>query len=92
MSKQESNSEKSTEKILEYDLYVKMPLEDTHLLGYISEADDHIMNIRHAENEEHLVKIIVPADLLDTAMEMLELLKTEINLEVVKYGPNPGHP
>jgi len=81
-----------SEEILEYDIYVKMPLKEAHLLGYLSESYDNVMNIRHAGVDDGTVKVIVPADLMDEVMEMLELLKEEINLEVVRYEPNPGHP
>jgi hypothetical protein len=81
-----------SDEILEYDVYVRMPIKEAHLLGYMSEAYDNVMNIRHAEAEDGTLKIIVPADLFDEVMTMLDLLKEEINLEVVKYGPNPGHP
>jgi glycine cleavage system regulatory protein len=62
------------------------------LLGYLSESYDNVMNIRHAGVDDGTVKIIVPADLMDEVMEMLNLLKDEIDLEVVRYEPNPGHP
>ncbi len=81
-----------SDKILEYDLYVRMPLKEAHLLGYLSESYDNVMNIRHAGVEDGTVKVIVPADLFDEVMQMLELLKEEIDLEVVRYEPNPGHP
>lgn len=81
-----------SKEILEYDIYVKMALKEAHLLGYLSEAYDNVMNIRHAGIDDGTVKVIVPADLMDEVMEMLELLKEEINLEVVRYEPNPGHP
>ena len=81
-----------SKKILEYDLYVKMPVKEAHLLGYLSESYDNVMNIRHAGVDDGTVKVIVPADLFDEVMEMLELLKDEIDLEVERYEPNPGHP
>lgn len=81
-----------SKKILEYDIYLKMPIEETHLLGYLAEAEEHLMNIRHSENEENAVKIIVPADLLEEVLNMLEILKEEIDLEILYYEPNPGHP
>jgi len=85
------NSKSDFKEILEYDIYVKMPIEDTHLLGYLAEAEEHLMNIRHSENVENAVKIIVPADLLTEVLNMLEILKEEINLEILYYEPNPGH-
>lgn len=81
-----------SERVFEYNVYVRMPKEEIHMLGYILEADDHIMNIRHTDETDSTVKIIVPADLLSEAMTMLENLKEEIPLEIVRYEPNPGNP
>jgi hypothetical protein len=69
-----------------------MPVEDTHILGYLAEAEEHIMNIRHSELVDNAVKVIVPADLLQEALRMLELLKEELPLEILRYEPNPGYP
>jgi len=85
--------EKDREKeILEYDIYVKMPVEETHILGYLAEAEEHIINIRHSELIDGAVKVIVPALLLDEALRMLELVKEELPLEIIRYEPNPGYP
>jgi len=88
----EQNTSFNEKEVLEYDIYLRMPVEQAHLVGYLSEADDHIMNIRHAKTPDSTLKIVVPADMFDEAMKMLELLKEEIDLEVVRYEPNPGHP
>jgi hypothetical protein len=82
----------SENTVLEYDIYVRMPVEDTHILGYLAEAEEHIMNIRHSELVDNAVKVIVPADLLQEALRMLELLKEELPLEILRYEPNPGYP
>jgi len=86
-----SDSNRATQ-VQEYDVYVKMPVEYAHLLGYLSEAEDHIMNIRHADNDEKAVKIIVPSAFLQQVLDMLESLKEEFDLVVLRYEPNPGHP
>lgn len=69
-----------------------MPVEETHLLGYIAEAEEHIFNIRHCELIDGAVKVIVPAYFLQEALRMLELIKEEIPLEILRYEPNPGYP
>jgi hypothetical protein len=81
-----------SEPVSEYNLYVRMPKHEIHMLGYIMEADDHIMNIRHTDESDSTVKIIVPADLLTEAIDMLNQLKEELELEIIRYGPNPGNP
>ncbi len=78
------------EKPKEYDLFVKIRPEDIHVLCYIAEAEDNLMNIRHV-TDEGLLKIIVPADLLEEALTFLESIKRRINLEVVETRANPGH-
>ena len=80
------------EGILEYDIYVKMPVEETHILGYLAEAEEHLINIRHSELIDGAVKVIVPAGLLEEALQMLELIKEELPLKIIRYEPNPGYP
>ncbi len=77
-------------RVAEYDLFVKIRPEDIHVLCYIAEAEDNLMNIRHV-TDEGLLKIIVPADLLDEVKSFLESIKNRIDLEVVEIRANPGH-
>jgi len=75
---------------LEYDLFIRIRPEDIHLLCYIAEAEDNLMNIRHV-TDEGLLKIIVPADLLEELKSFLQSIKKRIDLEVVEIRANPGH-
>ncbi|PZC52593.1 MULTISPECIES: DUF4911 domain-containing protein [unclassified Mesotoga] len=77
-------------RVAEYDLFVKIRPEDIHVLCYIAEAEDNLMNIRHVTDED-LLKIIVPADLLDEVKSFLKSIKNRIDLEVVEIRANPGH-
>ncbi|HCO69793.1 DUF4911 domain-containing protein [Mesotoga sp.] len=77
-------------RVAEYDLFVKIRPEDIHVLCYIAEAEDNLMNIRHV-TDEGLLKIIVPADLLDEVKSFLKSIKNRIDLEVVEIRANPGH-
>ncbi|AKI98035.1 DUF4911 domain-containing protein [Kosmotoga pacifica] len=74
----------------EYDLYVRIARPDIHVLCYIAEAQDNLMNIRHTTEEGYL-KIIVPGDLLEEALKFLDSIKNVIDLEVVEIRENPGH-
>ncbi|OAA30050.1 hypothetical protein AT15_00625 [Kosmotoga arenicorallina S304] len=74
----------------EYDLYLKIARPDIHVLCYIAEAEDNLMNIRHTTEEGYL-KVIVPGDLLQEALNFLDSIKNVINLEVVEIRENPGH-
>ncbi|HNS36002.1 MULTISPECIES: DUF4911 domain-containing protein [unclassified Mesotoga] len=75
---------------LEYDLFIRIRPEDIHVLCYIAEAEDNLMNIRHV-TDEGLLKIIVPADLLEELKSFLQSIKKRIDLEVVEIRANPGH-
>ncbi|PNE22973.1 hypothetical protein V511_03640 [Mesotoga sp. Brook.08.YT.4.2.5.1] len=75
---------------LEYDLFIRIRPEDIHVLCYIAEAEDNLMNIRHV-TDEGLLKIIVPAGLLEELKSFLQSIKKRIDLEVVEIRANPGH-
>lgn len=77
-------------KTVEYDLFIRIRPEDIHVLCYIAEAEDNLMNIRHV-TDEGLLKIIVPADLLDEVKSFLKSIRNRIDLEVVEIRANPGH-
>lgn len=78
------------EKAQEYDIFVAIEKTEIHNLCYIVEAEDNLMNLRHVEEDGRL-KIIVPADLLDEALRLLESAKNCVDLEVVEIRENPGH-
>lgn len=73
----------------EFDIYLKIKKEDVHILNYILEAEDNLLNIRKFD-DNGLLRIIVPADFLEDVLKMLEDLKSEVQFEVVKYEPNCG--
>jgi hypothetical protein len=75
---------------LEYDVFLHIRKEDIHVLCYIVEAEDNLMNVRHTTDDGNL-KIIVPGDMLDDALKFLESIKNVIDLEVVDISENPGH-
>ncbi|MGC9383087.1 MAG: DUF4911 domain-containing protein [Kosmotogaceae bacterium] len=75
---------------LEYDIFLNIKKEDIHVLCYIVEAEDNLMNIRHTTADGNL-KIIVPRDMLEDALKFLGSIKNVIDLEVVDIRENPGH-
>ncbi|TYB92401.1 MAG: DUF4911 domain-containing protein [Kosmotoga sp.] len=75
---------------LEYDIFLNIKKEDIHVLCYIVEAEDNLMNVRHTTDDGYL-KIIVPGDMLEDALNFLESIKNVIELEVVDIRENPGH-
>lgn len=80
----------NVEKAQEYDIFIAIEKTKIHNLCYIVEAEDNLMNLRHVEEDGRL-KIIVPGDLLDEALRLLESAKNCVDLEVVEIRENPGH-
>ncbi len=74
----------------EYDIYVQISKEDVHTLNYILEAEDNLINVRHIDPASGLLKIIVVDDALEDVLKLLNSLKDELHLKVVKYEPNRG--
>ena len=74
----------------EYDIYVQIPKKEVHTLNYILEAEDNLINVRHIDPASGLLKIIVVDDALEDVLKLLNSLKDELHLKVVKYGPNRG--
>ena len=74
---------------LEYYLFVKVKKEDVHVISYILEVEDNLLNIRKITDDGYL-RIIVPKDLLRDVLELLNSLKEELDLEIVRYERNSG--
>ena len=72
----------------EFDVYVRIDKEKVHDLSYIVEVEDNLVNIRKYENG--LLRLIVPADLKDDLLELLEGIREVVPLEVVRVEVNPG--
>lgn len=77
------------QEILEYDVYVKVRRKDIHLITYLLESVDNLMNVRNVI-ENNLMKIICPKDTLDDSLKLINSLKEVTDLEVVKVEPNNG--
>ena len=73
---------------MEYNLYVKIDRDYIHILNYIVEAEDNIMNVRNYENG--VLKIIIPASLYDYAINLLENIKKYIPFEITGREVNKG--
>lgn len=76
--------------VKEFDIYLKIRKEDVHILNYILEAEDNLLNIRKFDPDNNLLKIIVPAHFISEVLKLLESLKSEVQFEIVKYEPNRG--
>ncbi|MGC8544784.1 DUF4911 domain-containing protein [Athalassotoga sp.] len=75
---------------LEYDLYVKIDESDIHMVNYMLEAEDNLLNVRNIDSKSNLLKIVVVDTDLPDMLKLLNYLKDELHLEVVKYGPSLG--
>ena len=72
----------------EFDIYLKIEKEKIHDLSYIVEVEDNLVNIRKYENG--LLRLIVPFDLKDDLLELLEGVRGVVPFEITKIEVNPG--
>ncbi|WP_448375669.1 DUF4911 domain-containing protein [Fervidobacterium sp.] len=80
--------QKMESEILEYDILVKLRKEDVHILNYLLETEDNIMNIRSFEGE--YLRVIATKDTVVEAMRLLESAKSFVELEIISLKPNDG--
>lgn len=73
---------------MEYDVYLRINSEDVHKLGYILEVEDNLVNMR--KYDQGLLRILVPADLLEELLDFLGSVKEHINFEIVGCRENDG--
>lgn len=73
---------------MEYDVYLKMNSDDVHTLSYILEVEDNLLNMRKYQNG--LLRILVPADLLDQLLGFLQNVRSYVNFELVDVRLNRG--
>jgi hypothetical protein len=73
---------------VEYDILVKIKKEDVHILNYLLEAEDNVMNIRSFEGE--YLKVIATKDTVIDALRLLENVRSLVDLEIVVLKPNNG--
>uniref|UniRef100_A0A7C4VVU0 DUF4911 domain-containing protein n=2 Tax=Fervidobacterium pennivorans TaxID=93466 RepID=A0A7C4VVU0_FERPE len=73
---------------VEYDILVKIKKEDVHILNYLLEAEDNVMNIRSFEGE--YLKVIATKDTVVDAIRLLENVRSLVDLEIVALKPNNG--
>jgi hypothetical protein len=77
-----------TPDILEYDILVDINKEDVHILNYLLEAEDNIMNIRSFEGK--FLRVIATKDTVVDAIRLLESAKSMVKLEILQLRPNNG--
>ncbi|WP_448534899.1 DUF4911 domain-containing protein [Pseudothermotoga sp.] len=73
---------------MEYDVYLKMDSNDVHTFSYILEVEDNLLNMRKYENG--VLRILVPADLLDELLNFLQNVKDYVKFELVDVRLNRG--
>ncbi len=73
---------------MEYDVYLKMDSNDVHTLSYILEVEDNLLNMRKYENG--VLRILVPADLLDELLNFLQNVKDYVKFELLNVRLNRG--
>lgn len=73
---------------MEYDILVEISKEDVHVLNYVLEVEENIMNIR--KFEDGVLRIIVPADLKEEALKLLEGIKGMVDMKIISIKKNEG--
>jgi len=69
-------------------VYLKMDSNDVHTLSYILEVEDNLLNMRKYENG--VLRILVPADLLDELLNFLQNVKDYVKFELLDVRLNRG--
>ncbi len=73
----------------DYDLWIRISPEEVHFLMYIVESFDNLANVRHIDPRTGLLKIIVPGGNLEDMLKIVESLKTDTKLELVRIEEDP---
>ncbi|WP_448377964.1 DUF4911 domain-containing protein [Fervidobacterium sp.] len=73
---------------VEYDILVKIKKEDVHILNYLLEAEDNVMNIRSFEGK--YLRVIATKDTVIDAIRLLESARSLVDLEIVALKLNNG--
>ncbi|HDG62042.1 MAG: DUF4911 domain-containing protein [Thermotogaceae bacterium] len=73
---------------MEYDILIEVAKEDVHILNYVLEVEENVMNIR--KYEDGMLRIIVPEDLKEEALKLLEGVKEIVDLKIVSIRKNEG--
>ncbi|MDK2885741.1 MAG: hypothetical protein PWP54_299 [Thermosipho sp. (in: thermotogales)] len=73
---------------MEKDILIKIDKEKVHILSYILESEDNLVNVRKYENG--ILRIIVPNDLVEKLLILLEDLKNKIGFEIIEIKENSG--
>ena len=74
--------------MMEYDILIEVAKEDVHILNYVLEVEENVMNIR--KYEDGILRIIVPEDLREEALKLLEGVREIVDLKIVSIRKNEG--
>ncbi len=88
MMKVMNDDKLNVQEPVEYDILVKIKKEDVHILNYLLEAEDNVMNIRSFEGE--YLKVIATKDTVIDAIRLLENVRSLVDLEILALKPNNG--
>lgn len=73
---------------MEKDILIKVDKEKVHILSYILESEDNLVNVRKYENG--ILRLIVPNDLIKKLLIFLEDLENKIGFEILEIKENSG--
>jgi hypothetical protein len=82
-------SKKIKEEVeLEKNILIKIDKENVHILSYILESEDNLVNVRKYDNG--ILKLIVPEDLIGKLLILLKDLESKVGFEIIEIKDNTG--
>jgi hypothetical protein len=73
---------------LEKNILIKIDKENVHILSYILESEDNLVNVRKYDNG--ILKLIVPEDLIGKLLILLKDLESKVGFEIIEIKDNTG--
>jgi hypothetical protein len=82
-------SKKIKEEVeLEKNILIKIDKENVHILSYILESEDNLVNVRKYDNG--ILKLIVPENLIGKLLILLKDLESKVGFEIIEIKDNTG--
>lgn len=73
---------------MEKNILIKIDKENVHILSYILESEDNLVNVRKYDNG--ILKLIVPEDLIGKLLILLKDLESKVGFEIIEIKDNTG--
>lgn len=73
---------------MEKNILIKIDKENVHILSYILESEDNLVNVRKYDNG--ILKLIVPENLIGKLLILLKDLESKVGFEIIEIKDNTG--